>query len=546
MKFFIITLFIIITGFQLSVNSRQDCQRLIEQGNVQKTNKNYSEAFKSYTEAESMAKKNSWYRELCTVENQFGIIYVELSNYGKALRYYQDAWKIVQDHPELKLNSSAILSNIGNLYHKANDIDKALEYYEKAYALAKKNKNDDSRTLLALNIANFYSKKNELKKGRAYLDEVKDLPKKKRLEQGWKINYAENLYLAGETDRAEALCKPLLKEIDRKKNNEGYLFLCDLLTRIYIKTNQPNLAIEYAKRALKDNTLDQKINLYTSLSKIYFQKKQYETAWKYRDSVDFAKDSLSVRINRQLFEENKVKFDVQEYQNELKTNKKIYDAKIKIYWVVIILVLLLFFFIYSWQKNRIAKQRQERLLIDNKQHITSLELKQEKNEHLLLERKMTVLKHKSHLKQEQFKNKISQKNRELSATALYHSGRNELLEKIISALGNISAVAENKEVNNFIKTLKSHIKTDSEWKEFTNHFEKVNPGFLKNLKEKHIKLTKKDIRFLCYIYMNLSTKEICTIFSITQEAFWKRKQRLSEKMELEKGASFYDYILSLK
>ncbi|HYD90743.1 MAG TPA: hypothetical protein VEA37_04555 [Flavobacterium sp.] len=88
------------------------------------------------------------------------------------------------------------------------------------------------------------------------------------------------------------------------------------------------------------------------------------------------------------------------------------------------------------------------------------------------------------------------------------------------------------------------MKTDIKWQDFVDHFEKVNPGFLKKIKEEHPQLTQKDIRFLCYLYMNLSTKEICAIFNITPTAFWKRQQRLCEKMNLKKG-QLYDYILNL-
>ena len=163
---------------------------------------------------------------------------------------------------------------------------------------------------------------------------------------------------------------------------------------------------------------------------------------------------------------------------------------------------------------------------------------------MLLKEKLAVVEHKSKLEQERLRNKIDKKNRMLSANALYQSGRNELLEKIIASLTDMSTVSNNEFIKNYISELKGHLKTDIKWQDFVDHFEKVNPGFLKKIKEEHPQLTQKDIRFLCYLYMNLSTKEICAIFNITPTAFWKRQQRLCEKMNLKKG-QLYDYILNL-
>src|SRR5699024_3543963 len=147
--------------------------------------------------------------------------------------------------------------------------------------------------------------------------------------------------------------------------------------------------------------------------------------------------------------------------------------------------------------------------------------------------------------QERLKNKIGEKNRQLSAKALYLSNRNEIISEIINSLTEISIVAKNQPVSNYIRTLKNYLRTDTEWDDFIKHFEKVNPEFLKALKHRHPKLSKKDIRFLCYVYMNLDTKEICAVFNITPNACRKRKRRLIEKLGLEEKENLYDYLLKI-
>jgi predicted nuclease with TOPRIM domain len=128
---------------------------------------------------------------------------------------------------------------------------------------------------------------------------------------------------------------------------------------------------------------------------------------------------------------------------------------------------------------------------------------------------------------------------------LYLSGRNELIEEIINELSQIAVVNQNKDVSKYIKSLKEYIKTDSEWEEFVAHFEKVNPGLLKTLKEKHPELTAKDIRFLCYVYMNLDAKELSIVFNITPDACRRRERRLLQKMNLTTDASLFEYLLEV-
>src|SRR5690606_16819212 len=161
---------------------------------------------------------------------------------------------------------------------------------------------------------------------------------------------------------------------------------------------------------------------------------------------------------------------------------------------------------------------------------------------LLVEKKLETTK----LKQQQLKHEISEKNRELTAKALYLSNRNELIHDVINSVEANSHAIRGKDTSEKIKVVKNFLKTDHQWNDFIKHFESVNPDFLKRLKEKHPLLTSNDIRFLCYVYMNLSIKEISMVFNITYNTCVIRKQRIMDKMGLDKKKmSLYDYVLSI-
>ncbi|RYY72075.1 MAG: RNA-binding protein [Chitinophagaceae bacterium] len=151
----------------------------------------------------------------------------------------------------------------------------------------------------------------------------------------------------------------------------------------------------------------------------------------------------------------------------------------------------------------------------------------------------------SMLEQERLKNEVELKNRKLSAKALYLSGRNQMIEEVLSELSELPQVSKQELLVNHIQTLKTHLKTDNEWDNFITHFEEVNQNFLMTLKAKHPNLIANDIRFLSYIYMNLSTKEIASMLNIAPESCRKRKERISAKMEIPEDISLYDYLATI-
>lgn len=514
--FFICPNFISATNHKLT--SQQKCQSLIDKGDRAKQIGNYAKALEYYSEAEILAENGESSQQLFDIKNNLGVTYASLSNYGEAMGYYQQALEIANKDP--KDNLVMVLNNIANSYSYTKDYLNAVKYFKSAYHNPKIKNSDYSKTFLAINIADTYNKIGNFQEARKYLLEVRNTEKSKKVEQVWKVNYAETFLLEGQINVAEKMMLDLLKNPDTDKNNDTFVYILELLSKIYTKKNNPTQAIEFAKLGLKYTfKMNGRIELYDRLSSLYFQKKEFDLASKYKDSVIQTKDSISTLINQELFETNKIKLKVLGYQNELKRNKEKQNNERTIFIIVILFSLLLFIFIYRVLKNRILKQKQEKIITQNQQKIYTLEL-------------------------ESLKNNIAEKNRKLSAKALYLSGRNELIEEIINSLSQIPEISQNNIVSTYIKSLRNYLKTDAEWDDFIAYFEKVNPIFLSTLKTKHSQLNSSDIRFICYIYMNLDIKEISTIFSITIEAAKKRKQRIAKKIEID-ADDLHQYILQI-
>jgi tetratricopeptide (TPR) repeat protein len=498
--------------------TREECMELIYDGLRISAKGDYARALEYFIIAEAAAEKNHWQKEFIEAEANIGLTYSNLSNYGEALGYYKTALDVPEIEPVMKVK---IIANIGVTYTNEKDYTTALEYYMKAYAVSKAKKFDHQTVFIACNIADVYDRIGNYKEASRYLMEVKDLPMNDMAGQFWKTNYAENLALQGRLDEAEKIGEELIDKVEKVKVGGCYTCITKLLATIYSKNNKEDLALFYAKKGL-NNTFEMKsrIDFYDQLSAIYFQKKEYATAKQYTDSVIIAKDSLNASVNRGLFQSNKIKLRIRDYQNELKAKTENQETQRNLFIVSILLVLVISFALYRGLRHKLARQEKERIIADKQQMIVNLEL-------------------------EGLKNNIAEKNRNLSAKTLYLSGRNELIEEVIGALTEIPEISGNKEVTEYMKTLRGYLKADSEWDDFISYFEQVNPEFLKTLKARHPQLTATDIRFLCYIYMNLDMREIGSTFNITYNAAMKRQRRIKEKMEIDKDVPLYEYLLHL-
>lgn len=80
------------------------------------------------------------------------------------------------------------------------------------------------------------------------------------------------------------------------------------------------------------------------------------------------------------------------------------------------------------------------------------------------------------------------------------------------------------------------------WDDFKFYFEQINPKFLLLLLEKHPHLTQKDLKYCCYIKMNMSNDDIRNLLGINQESVRTHKYRLKKKLSLDEESDLQKYI----
>jgi DNA-binding CsgD family transcriptional regulator len=93
-----------------------------------------------------------------------------------------------------------------------------------------------------------------------------------------------------------------------------------------------------------------------------------------------------------------------------------------------------------------------------------------------------------------------------------------------------------------LNTIKISSRDKGHWEDFKMYFEDINPHFLKTLSNKYPKLTSKDLKYCCYLKMNMSNEDICNIFGINQESVRTHKYRLKIKMTLSKEQNLRNFL----
>lgn len=523
------------------------CDTLIKQGIDAMWKKDHVKSLELLTQARNMAEANRWYKQQFLAINNIGANYYTMLDYGEALNYYLESYTLAVKHLEPKYEM-VVLNNIAILYSKENKHDKAEEYFLKAYNIAKENKDFVKVGLYAMNLGSVNNEMGNLKKAREYIQESIPLLKSDPgLNVMAKIGLAENDLLMGNARQAREMAEYLQKTTTDLNFNSIGTSILSVIAKSYIKEKNYAAAETAAMKLLEGMpNPETKRAVFEMLTQIYTGNKTFDKALQYKDSIIAVDKELNDIKNGKVFETSRVKFEIENYRNEIALNEEKLAAERRLYLYSILGIIAVVTIIILVLWNISSRHKQKKLTAERNQQMTALELEKEKNANLLLEKQIHEKETGLLLEQERLKNEIESRNRKLSAKALYLSGRNQLIEEILLSLSKVPELAKDKALANHIKTLKDHLKTDGEWESFITHFEEVNHGVLSRLKALHPALTANDIRFISYIYMNLSNKEIASMLNITAEACRKRKERLADKMELPENTNLYDYLSAME
>ena len=542
----IFKLFFILFSLTFFAQNKVNVDSLIVKGVKAMNNKEYFLSLELLTKANSIAEENKLYKQQFLAINNIGANYYSMLDYGEALNNYLNAYTIALKHLD-EHEEMIILNNIAILYSKEKEFNKAEEYFTKAYNLAQENNETIKTGLYSVNLGIVTNQQNKLDVALDYLNKAEKIFKDKpTLIILVKTALADNFYRRKEYLKAKEILGKTLPNLNDIQYSEEKVSSLILMSTILKETGKTSSAIKYAKDALASSlNLENKISSYNQLSDLYKESRFIDKALEAKDSIIVLNNSLNKIKNGHLFETNKVKFEIENYKQQLKLNKEQQDKERVIFYGLLAILGIIICLVTWALRNSAIKNKQRKILHLKDKEIIELELQKKNSNNLILEKQLKTKEALALLEQERLKNEIEKRNQKLATKALQISSRNEILKEIINSLSSQVEVSKNKFLSRKIIELKTLLKSDNEWESFFTHFEQVNHNFISELKKLHPELTANDIRYISYLYMNLTNKEISSLFNITPEASRKRKERITNKIGLPTNTDLYTYISNI-
>lgn len=150
------------------------------------------------------------------------------------------------------------------------------------------------------------------------------------------------------------------------------------------------------------------------------------------------------------------------------------------------------------------------------------------------------------IKQEKLEDEIRFKNQELASTALHLMQKNQTLNSVKNKVNILKKDPINeslkKDLNEIIKIIRSDLRLDEDWNQFSLHFDQVHQDFIKNLKLKHPQLTTKDHKLSAFLKMGLTTKEISPLLNISVRGVEISRYRLRKKLNLQRSVDLGEFL----
>ncbi|MDD5571925.1 MAG: tetratricopeptide repeat protein [Bacteroidales bacterium] len=525
--------------------------------------------------------KHNYIKGIALSYNKKGVAYAQNLSFEKAFYNLNMALDIMQKISD-DYETATIYNNIGSAYYLQTDITKAVEYFFKSKEYSEKSNNYRMLTTTCINIARIYINYNKFDEAYNYLNIANETITKHNIKfnLGFYYHYLGDYYrLKNMFDEALGSYNKCVDIYKNKAKDDLYYQASVSIGQILEKRGKLIEALKCYQNSL-DSTIKYKLKfgIATSLEKLsnyylnikdynnainfgnrYFEKaneirdnkeisraalilnKAYENtgnkseAYKYlkifvEKSDDFSNDKVK-KLNALVFDK-----EIKRRENELliEKQKKEIEAKENRLKVIILLLFFLTIIIIA----AIAYYRQRLKMERSKIQQINLQLSQErlKNE-LEFEKRET----------EKRETEINHIMQELSTSTLHIVNKNEILndikrklEQSLEPKGNIS-----KTIRELIKEIEFSTDMDKDWDNFKMHFEKVHVDFFKKLTSKCTQLTSVDLKLCSYLRLNLSTKEIARILSISAESVLTRKYRLKVKLGLKPSEDLLGFLCNL-
>lgn len=178
-----------------------------------------------------------------------------------------------------------------------------------------------------------------------------------------------------------------------------------------------------------------------------------------------------------------------------------------------------------------------------------------RREEALKEEQRKIIQEKEHaeseiirLSNEKLQSEISLKNTQLANNTISIIRKNELLIEIQEELNRLRDELGSRFPKKYFiqinKLVEASVKSDHDWELFEKLFDQAHENFFQRLKSTFPELTPSDLRLCAYLRLNLSSKEIAPLLSISVRGVEERRYRLRKRLGLSPEQNLTEFILA--
>jgi len=417
-------------------------------------------------------------------------------NFLKALSAYQQQ--------ENKKGLAQTYANLGHFYEKTLNYDSAYVYQQKAMEVFQSIGNEEGIASVHENLGSIYEDKGQFAQAHFHFFKA--------------LNWFE-----------------------RSDNTEMRIDAYNNVGDVYRKQGQYREALLYTRkaeklaRAVKANS--RLSSAYRDLGKTYNFLNNADSTFYYLElSRTYFLNSYSEESKNQeallkvIYGLDRKDMQIAEMARQKKISTVLYISS----GIVGVLLILIAFVIIRNQRQRIinesAIREKENQILKTEQQLMEVDLKNKK------------------LQEDQLKENLQTKAREITAHTLQTIQKNQLLEDIREALTEMiksDGRSYKKELRSLLNKINQNFNKDVYWDDFRRIFEEINQDFFQELQKINPGLSATDIKFISLIKLNMNAPDIATLLGISTDSLRVARYRLKKKLNLEQGASLTAFIQSI-
>ena len=475
--------------------------------------------------------------------HQIGELLFSSGHYPQSLDYLLQADNIFRNQKQTKLLAEN-LGTLGELYYRTTQTDLAGKQFAEALIHYQNLKDESGKANIYGHIGHLYEKR-QLYDSSFYFQ-------RKALQAYERINQKEgaakiyenigSIYEDQEKyDSAHWYFNKAYILNKQQKNDRAQIEVLNNLGDVLRKTGRYRDGLNFSKQALamaeKTGEYYQLSGAYNDIGKGYNFLAKNDSAFYYLSlSRKYLSDIYSRESNKQLallqtlYEIEKKDKEIEGLTLARKTDLFISIAT----GVVIVLVILIAGLIISRQRLKIKNEQ--------KLHEQNKQVYQTQNQLMEVE-----LENKK-LQEENLRQELEIKTKELSSYTLHVIRKNQQLEDLqsqLEALVKDDKRDQKKQIRQLSEQISAGLSDDQHWEEFRGIFEQVHQSFFDRLQQQSGPLTSNDLRLIALIKMNHTSSDISTLLGVSQDSLRVMRHRLRKKLSLPQGENLSNYIQSV-